>query len=170
MRHAPQEIRTFFVTSVTNLRRRNLESDPMARLLIDVMQENRAKGRLLLHEFVVMLDHFRLIVTPASNVSLEKAVGCIKGGFAFRAKRELGYRFLVWEEGFTNHRIRDENDYETHRVYVHRGPRRARLWLAGVDENPVKVGLSATAAEYPYSSAFPGALIDPRPPWLKPHS
>ena len=128
----------------------------MARLLIDVFDENRSQARFLLHEFVIMPDHFHLILTPAEEVSLEKALQYIKGGFSFRAKRELGYPYLVWEEGFTNHRIRNEGDYDDHRNYIH--------------QNPVEARLCKAAQEYPYSSAFPGAAIDPAPPWLKPVS
>jgi putative transposase len=154
--HAPQEIRTFFVTSVTNRREPIFKIEKMARLQLDVLADKRAEGRFLLHEFVIMPDHFHLILTPDENVSLEKALQYIKGGFSFRAKQELRYRHFVWEEGFTNHRIRDEQDYDHHRDYIH--------------QNPVEAGLSKTAQEYPYSSAFPGAAIDPAPPWLKPHS
>src|SRR5215469_5237409 len=106
--HAPQEIRTFFVTSVNNRRRPISKAEEMARLLIDVFNENRSKDRFLLHEFVIMPDHFHLILTPSEDVSLEKALQFIKGGFSFRAKRELRYPYLIWEEGLTNHRIRDE--------------------------------------------------------------
>jgi putative transposase len=156
MRDAPQEIRTFFVTSVANRRRPVFRSEGMARLLVDVLQRNREARRFLLHEFVVMPDHFHLILTPAETVSLEKALQYIKGGFSFRAKRELNYRFLIWEESFTNHRVRDEEDYLQHREYIH--------------ENPVEARLVKRASDYPYSSAFPGVGIDPAPPWLKPRS
>src|ERR1700674_1706698 len=107
MRKAPQEIRTFFVTSIANGRRPILKKEEMARLFLNVLQDNRKKGRFLLHEFVVMPDHFHLIVTPAEDVPLEKAVQYIKGGFSFRAKRELEFQSLVWQESFANHRIRD---------------------------------------------------------------
>jgi len=40
----------------------------MAELLIDVLNENRRKGRLSLHEFVIMPDHFHLLTTPAEDV------------------------------------------------------------------------------------------------------
>ena len=152
MHYATQEIRTFFVTSVTNQRLPIFRSDAMARLLLDVVRENREASRLLVHEFVIMPDHFHFIITPAEHVSLEKAVQYIKGGFSFRAKRELNYRSSIWEESFTNHRIRDEEDYANHRDYIH--------------ENPVEARLVKKAADYPYSSAFPGADVDPVPPWL----
>ena len=154
MKDAPQEIRTFFVTSVTNGRRPLFKKEEMARLFLDVMQDYRGQGRYLLHEFVVMPDHFHLIITPAEDVPLEKAGQYIKGGFSFRAKRELAYRSLIWQEkSFTNHRIRDAEDYQKHREYIH--------------HNPVKTGLAKTPSTYPYSSAFPGMDLDPAPLWLK---
>ena len=153
MRFAPQEIRTFFVTSVTDRRKAILQSHRMAGLLIDVMQQNREKGRFLLHEFVVMPDHIHLLITPAPAISLEKAMQYIKGGFSFRAKKELGYAGSIWQDSFDNHRIRGAIDYERHRNYIH--------------QNPVCRSLARTASEYPYSSAFPGAAIDPAPPALK---
>jgi putative transposase len=154
MKDAPQEIRTFFATSVANGRRPLFKKEEMARLFLDVLQDYRGQGRYLLHEFVVMPDHFHLIVTPAADVPLEKAGQYIKGGFSFRVKRELAFRSLVWQEkGFTNHRIRDAEDYQKHREYIH--------------NNPVKAGLVKTPSEYPYSSAFPGMDLDPALLWLK---
>ncbi|SRR6266481_3465648 len=153
MRDAPQEIRTFFVTSVAHGRSPLLKKEEMARLFLNVLQDNRKKGRFFLHEFVVMPDHFHLIITPAEDIPLEKSVQFIKGGFSFRAKKELGFQSLVWQESFTNHRIHDAEDYERHREYIH--------------HNPVKAGLAKTPSEYPYSSSFPGMELDPAPPGLK---
>jgi REP element-mobilizing transposase RayT len=33
-----------------------------------------------LHEFVIMPDHFHLIITPEERIPLEKAIQYIKGG------------------------------------------------------------------------------------------
>lgn len=151
---APQEVRTFFITSVTHQRHCLLQSDRMARLLIDVLQDNRRKGRFLLHEFVVMPNHFHLLITPAPDVPLEKALQFIKGGFSYRVKKELNLNFAVWQAGFTNHRVRDPNDYAQHRSYIHL--------------NPVKAGLADRPELFHYSSAFPGTDLDAAPPGLKP--
>jgi putative transposase len=74
MPQAPQSTRTFFVTSTTVGRRPLLQSDRMAQLLVDVLAENRRKKRFLLHEFVIMPNHFHLLLTPAAEVPLEKAL------------------------------------------------------------------------------------------------
>ncbi len=84
MPQAPQSTRTFFVTSTTVGRRALLQSDRMAQLLVDVLAENPRKKRFLLHEFVIMSNHFHLLLTPAAEVPLEKALQLIKGGFSYR--------------------------------------------------------------------------------------
>ncbi len=101
-----------------------------------------------------MPDHFHLLLTPAEEVPLEKAIQYIKGGFSFRARKELDFQGLIWGASFTNHRIRDEHDYKQHRIYIR--------------QNPVKRFLVETEESFPYSSACAGSAVDPAPPWLKP--
>ncbi len=149
---APQEERTFFITTNCYRQEALFRSQQRAALLLDVLQESRRKGRFLLHEFVIMPSHIHAILTPAPDVSLEKAVQFIKGGFSFRIKKELGNRWEVWQQSFTEHRVKDAADYERHREYIHL--------------NPVRAGIVQVAAEYPYSSAR--IAMDECPPWLKP--
>jgi putative transposase len=78
MPQAPQSTRTFLVTSTTVGRRALLQSDRMAQLLVDVLVENRRKRRFLQHEFVIMPNHFHLLLTPAAEVPLEKPLQLIK--------------------------------------------------------------------------------------------
>jgi hypothetical protein len=90
----------------------------MAQLLVDVLAENRRKGRFLLHEFVIMPNHFHLLLTPAAEIPLEKALQFIKGGFSYRAKREINFPLEIWQASFVNHRIRDTEDYKYHHAYI----------------------------------------------------
>jgi putative transposase len=118
--------------------------DITANLLIDTLAHYRDEEKYLLHEFVIMPDHIHLLLTPSDEISLERAVQFIKGGFSFRLKRSH-----VWQQSFTNHRIRDFQDFEYHREYIRMNPVRARL---------------ATKPEiYPYSSAARVARMDPIP-------
>jgi hypothetical protein len=75
----------------------------MAGLLVDVLAENRRKRRFLLHEFVIMPNHFHLLLTPAAEIPLEKALQFIKGGFSYRAKKEIHFAFEIWQASFVNH-------------------------------------------------------------------
>ncbi len=152
MAHAPQKIRTFFVTSVTNGRQSFFKTADAAELLIDTLYSYRAEGRFELHEFVIMPDHFHLIITPEERIPLEKAIQYIKGGAATRARRELGLSG-VWQPKPKNHRIRDAADYEAHRDYIF--------------DNPVRAGLALYPEDFPFSSAKHRDNLDPRPPALK---
>jgi len=146
--------KTFFVTSVTTGRRAILQSERMAGLLIDVLQQNRNNRRFLLHEFVVMPNHFHLLITPSQDVSITKAVQYVKGGFSFRARRALDFKSEIWQEGFTSHAVNDASDYDQHRNYIR--------------QNPVARFLVEQPELFPYSSAYPSAITDPRPPLLSP--
>ena len=143
---APQEIRTFFVTASTWGRGVIFRSDPLAQLFIRTLDEYRRADKFLLHEFVVMPDHFHLIITPNYEIPLERAVQFIKGGFSFRVKKEMGSNLEVWSTGFSEHRIKDAKDYEGHREYI---------WI-----NPVRAGLAALSAHK--RQADPGASPDHR--------
>jgi len=147
---ASQDVRTFFVTTVAANRRRLFQVEATASLFLGVLADNRTKGRFALHAFVLMPDHIHLILTPSPNVSLEKAMQFIKGGFSFRLESKLD----VWEKGFKEHRIRDREDYRNHLNYV--------------EQNPVRKGIVFETQQYPYSSLVRPDLIDPAPARLAP--
>ena len=154
MRLAAQEIRTFFVTAVTWQRRPLFLAEPMACLFLDTLARYRDQGRFLIREFVLMPDHFHLLLTPAPDVSLEKVLQLLKGGFSFRVKRKPGSSAEIWQEGFTEHRVKSAEDFECHAVYIR--------------DNPVRAHLAEDAAAYPYGSAARCVEVDPAPPGLKP--
>ena len=151
--HATNNAQTYFVTSDTWERRALFRNDAWARLFFKNLLAHRGEAYLL-HEFVLMPDHFHLLITPTS--ALEHAVQLVKGGFSYRAKKELMSNAEIWHRGFADHRIRDGEDYDKHVHYIHL--------------NPVKEHLCASPAEYRYSSAYLGWKLDPTPQWLKPHA
>ena len=151
--HATNNAQTYMVTSSTWERRSLFHVDAWAKLLIDTLYRYRPSAYLL-HEFVIMPDHFHALITPLT--SLEKAVQFIKGGFSYRAKKELGSHMEVWQKGFQDHRIRDANDYAVHVSYIL--------------NNPVKERLCERSCEFPYSSAYTGFELDAVPQGLKPDS
>jgi REP-associated tyrosine transposase len=146
--------RVFFVTSVSWGRRAIFQCGQLARLFLDTLFHYRDEGCYQLHSFVLMPDHFHLILTPAQTLSIEQAVQRIKGGFSYRAKKELRFGGEIWERSFTNHRVRDLEDYEVHKQYIHL--------------NPVRRRLCSAPGAYFYSSANPAFALDPLPPGLKP--
>ena len=126
---------TYFITTATYNRRRLFQVPANAELFLETLQHYRREGRYKLHASVVMPDHIHLILTPQA-ITLERAVGLIKGGFSHR----LASKFPVWQRGFTDHRIRDTEDLEVRRSYLL--------------QNPVRARLAASGELYPYSSAY----------------
>ena len=132
--------RTFFATTKTNMGQRILQSERNAGLLIDVLRKHVAAGHFTLQDFVIMPDHVHLLLTVATEMSIEKAMQLIKGGFSFRAKKELGFPGEVWQGGFSDVRITDEQSFRHHRECI--------------ESNPVRAGLANSAEEYPYGFVF----------------
>jgi putative transposase len=149
--HATNNSQTYFITSKTWEGRALFQVESWARLFFKSVLSHRGKAYLL-HEFVLMPDHFHLLITPL--ISLEQAIQLIKGGFSYRVKKELGSNAEIWQRGFADHRIRDAEDYDKHVHYI-------RL-------NPVKKHLCDEPDEYKYSSAYSGWKLDPMPQGLKP--
>ena len=141
MRLAPQETRTYLVTAVTAQRRSLFQVTATAELLEQTILDYRSQGKFLLHAFVIMPDHFHALITPAPDVSLEKAMQFIKGGFSFRLKS----KHEVWMRSFNESQIMTEEKFMSCVRYI--------------EENPVRRGLAATAQAYPFSSA--GLCVGP---------
>jgi len=142
---------TYFVTSQTWQRRELFRNPQWADLFLETLHSYRGRAYLL-HEYVLMPEHFHILITP--SVTLERAVQFIKGGFSFKAKKELQSSMEIWQVGFSDHRVRNAEDYQIHIEYIGR--------------NPVGRKLVERAIEYPYCSAFPGSKKDEVPQWLKP--
>lgn len=144
MRRAPQETRTYLVTAVTAERRSLFQVTTTAELLERTLPDYRSQGKFLLHAFIIMPDHFHALITPAPEVSLEKAMQFIKGGFSFRLKSKLD----VWMRSFNESQVSTEEKFVSCVRYI--------------EENPVRRGLVTTREAYPFSSAARGAM-DPMP-------
>ncbi len=126
---------TYSVTSATFNRRHIFQVDAKCELFLDTLQHYRREGRYRLYAFVVMPDHIHLLITP-QEITIERAVGLVKGGFSHRVRSN----FPVWQRGFTARRMRDRNEFETRREYIH--------------QNPVRGRLVERAGLYRYSSAY----------------
>jgi putative transposase len=142
---APQEIRTYFITTVTASRRRLFQVERNALLFMGILNAQRTQKRMAIHAFVIMPDHIHLLLTPAPDVSLEKAMQFIKGGFSFQLKSKMD----VWERSYDSRRIQDLAAFDACTKYIH--------------QNPVEAFMVKSAELYPYSSAAPGVAVDPIP-------
>jgi putative transposase len=137
----------YFITASTFQKQNIFQSPRLSIPFIDTLFHYRLQRKYLLHEFVVMPNHFHLLISP--TLSLERAIQLVKGGFSYRARKELGYVGEIWQPSYYDRRVRAIEDYTNFKFYIR--------------QNPVKRGLSRTAEEYPYSSAYAGFVMDEVP-------
>jgi len=87
-----------------------------------------------------MPDHLHLLITVNEKMTIEKAMQTIKGGFSYRLKKEFGYLGEVWQKGFSEVRVYNDEDLLEFRRYI--------------ALNPVKAGLVHAPENYPYSFTY----------------
>ncbi len=147
---------TYFVTANTSGKRNLLQSQRIADLFCHTLFRYRAEKRYLLHEFVVMPNHFHILLTVPTGATLERAMQCMKGGFSHEARRLLGLRVEIWQTSFLDRRVRNCDEYARFRTYIL--------------QNPVRAGLAVESTDFTHSSANPEFQVDEEPQWLKPQS
>ena len=98
---------TYFVSSATWERRELFRVPRVAEILVQRILACRDKGAFLLHEFVVMPNHFHLLLTPGETTSLEKAVQLVKGGSSHEIHKQTENQMEIWQTGFHDWTIRE---------------------------------------------------------------
>ncbi len=137
----------FFFTVNLLERRGNALLTDRIDLLRDAVRRVRRTRPFAIDAFTVLPDHMHAVWTlPPDDDDFSTRWRLIKTFFARgvaaterrsrvrRADRERG----IWQRRFWEHAIRDDADYAAHVDYVH--------------FNPVKHGLVAAAADWPYST------------------
>jgi putative transposase len=112
----------------------------MAELFIEILRSYMRAGKMTVHDFVIMPNHVHILMTVPVEMNLEKAMQLIKGSFSFRASKELGFRGEIWQRGYSDVQILDDQGFQQHCEYI--------------DNNPVKAGLANKPDEYPFGTAY----------------
>jgi len=147
---------TYFVTSGTHCKKNLLQSDRMAEPFCRMLFRYRDEGRLLLHAFVVMPNHTHLLLTVPQDLTLERVMQFVKGGFSHEAGKLIRSREPIWQKSFVDRRVRDAAECTRFIEYIH--------------QNPVRAGLASVAEEFEYSSLNTSFKLDELPQRLKPLS
>lgn len=123
----------YFISTQTVGRKPFFRHERWARLMLETLRHYDGNGYQL-HAYVIMPDHLHLLIRPTETI--EKSIQLMKGGFSFRAKRELEWKGDIWQPGFNDHRIRDEEDWRRHLEYIRK--------------NPVEAGLVSNALDFEF--------------------
>jgi putative transposase len=138
--HILSPSRTFFVTTKASMGRALLQSERNPTLLIDVLRSYVTTHKFELHDFVVMPDHVHLLITVRGNMTIEKAMQFIEGGFSFRLRKEFGYLGEVWQREFSEVRVDDRHSFLRYRDYI--------------AHNPVESGRADSRERFPYCFTY----------------
>jgi putative transposase len=133
---------TYFITICAHMHQNLFQRDEVAELMVATLLKYRDAGEFELHQYVVMPDHIHVLVSVPDSQPLSRIVQLIKGGFSHTLREQGTAMRAVWQSGYHDRRVRDENEFAEMVEYVR--------------QNPVRRGLVQQAEEYRYSSAGPG--------------
>ena len=123
----------YHITTVTLDRQPVFADLRPARVLINTLREAQARGDATTLAFVLMPDHLHWLLQLEAETSLSGLVGAVKAVTA----HGLGGR--IWQSGFHDHALRQEDDL----------PKLARYIVA----NPLRAGLVERIGDYPHWDA-----------------
>jgi putative transposase len=139
LRHRSQLVdqRFFFVTTSTKDHCPLFEDSILKAALLDIIIEVAKFHGIVLYGYVIMSNHFHLMVRVETGGSgLSQLMRDIK---SFVWRRMFPGRPGIWESRFDDLAIYTEEQFRTKLNYIH--------------NNPVKAGIVREASEYPFSSA-----------------
>jgi REP element-mobilizing transposase RayT len=123
----------YHITAVTFDREPVFSDLRSARLLVNALREAQARDTATTLAFVVMPDHMHWLMQLGADASLAKVVGTVKAVTAHRIGRR------VWQDGFHDHALRQEEDLAEVARYI--------------VANPLRAGLVERVGDYPHWDA-----------------
>src|SRR5262249_14456920 len=121
----------FFVTFCTFERRKLLASDAVHAAFVAFASQANSQRNIAVGRYVIMPDHVHLFVRGPDNFELGSWVGRLKQALAKHIA--LIDTSTIWQRGFFDHVLRNDESY-------------AQKWNY-VRENPVRAGLLTNAEE-----------------------
>ena len=135
----------YFITACTRRRIRILDNQSAHDICVEVWERGQQLQGWNVGRFVVMPDHVHFFCAPEPDAKpLNVFVGKWKEWTAKFLHRRFGVAAPLWQEEFFDHMLRSSESYAQKWDYVR--------------QNPVRGGLIADAANWPYQ----GCLCDLR--------
>jgi len=119
-------LHVYFLTICCDRRRRWFEDNEMATWLVSQIVETFPAGQFAVIAYCVMPDHVHLLLEGTTDdADLIGAMRVWKQRTGFAWKRRTGQR--LWQSGFYDHVLRDEDSVPSIVKYIIGNPVRARL-------------------------------------------
>ena len=122
--------------------------------MLALLQTHAMEQGVQVHAYVLMSNHLHLLLTPLQNDSLPKMMQAVGRAYVLYFNKRHGRSGTLWEGRYRSALI------QTERYFL--------ACMAYIDLNPVRAGMVAQAADYPWSSH--GHYIGRQnEAWLTPH-
>ena len=126
----------YFVTACTYRRRALLAAHAVNHAFRLFTERAYSGHNIAVGRYVIMPDHIHLFVCGPDDFELGRWIGLLKQCLA-KTVRRPPCADPVWQRGCFDHALRNDKSYAEKWNYVH--------------ENPVRAGLVANAADWPYA-------------------
>ena len=143
----------YHVLSRGNEQRPIFKADRDCAYFLELLEKTAAKFHIEIHAYVLMKNHYHLLVKTTQDGNLSRAIqwlGVTYAGWFNRRYRRSGHLF---QGRFKSFLVEDESYFTALCYYIH--------------GNPVRAGLAQAAEDFPYSSARAYVGNDKQPAWLK---
>jgi len=129
----------YFVTTTIHERKPIFHDRENAHMLSQTIYNQRRKGRFYLLGFVIMPEHFHLMIVPQNKTKVSFIMQEIKKGSARLINQRSSKKGKIWMDEYYESAVRSEKDFWQRIDYMR--------------NNPAKRGLVEKAEDYPFSSA-----------------
>ncbi len=106
--------------------------------LLDALREHATANQVAVHAYVLMSNHLHLLVTPQTTEGMSRTMQALGRGYVRHFNRRHGRSGTLWEGRYRSTLIEAERYLLACMVYI--------------DLNPVRAGMVAAPADYPWSS------------------
>ena len=129
--------RVYFITVCAHDRQSAFTQPSLARLVLDVLYAEQERQRCSVFSYCLMPDHFHYLVQPRED---GKSVLTFTDQFKGKSTNlswTVGWRGKLWQRGYWDHIVRNEESLVAISQYIL--------------DNPVRKGLVAKAEDWPWS-------------------
>jgi len=118
-----------FVTQVVERREPIFGIASNVTLLRETLHHAKELHPFAMLGYVFLPDHLHLLIRPADRGNFSPIMHSLKRNFAinFKRTRDVTGSMRVWQKGYWDHIIRDEDDFHRHLDYIHYNPVRHGL-------------------------------------------
>jgi len=117
--------RIYLITCVTHQRNNVFADWHCGRLLVQALMKEHQRAQTL--AYVVMPDHLHWLMQLKDNATLGGLVRAVKGVSSWQVNKVLNRSGRLWQAGFHDHALREEEDIVATARYLVANPLRAGL-------------------------------------------